>query len=198
MKRLAVALYLAGLVVFGYIGWTVWGSDLWVAQKQEMTVDRVRVESLQTASSGTSTPGSVPQFEIGDTVGVVEIPKIDVTRPVIEGVGDEELKNGVGRLETSSPPSHVGNLVLAGHRVTYGRPFHNVDQLVEGDEIVVEIRGVKYTYHVTGSKIVGPEDLSVLESTEESTITLVACHPKFSAAERYIVFGELSESVDLV
>ena len=92
-------------------------------------------------------------------------------------------------------PGHIGNSVFAGHRVTHTHPFLDVDQLAPGDQVIFDMRDGTYTYAVTSITIVDPSDLSITWPTRTPTITLFACNPKHSAAQRIVVKGKLIKSV---
>ena len=96
-------------------------------------------------------------------------------------------------------PGAVGNTAFAGHRTTYGAPLPRIDELKAGDPLVVESAAAWYVYRVTETRIVTPDQVDVIspvpgEPGAEPTrrmLTLTACHPRFSARQRYIVHGEL-------
>jgi sortase A len=100
-------------------------------------------------------------------------------------------------------PGQVGNFAVAGHRTTYGRPFHNIDLLQKGDIIVVETKSDYVVYAVGRQVIVTPEHVEVIAPVPQrpgvkpaqAWMTMTSCHPKFSARERYIVFAELVKSI---
>ena len=83
-------------------------------------------------------------------------------------------------------------MVLAGHRVTHTHPFRYIDQLVPGDDIIVRDATGTYTYKVTSSQVVTPDQLWIVDQTPGRTITLFACHPPGSATYRYVVHGTLA------
>ena len=95
---------------------------------------------------------------------MVRIPRFgaDYARPVIEGTDRPVLALGVGHYVGTAGPGQVGNFAVAGHRTTYGRPFHDVDRLVDGDRVVVETAGDVYVYEVTSREIVRPSDIGVI------------------------------------
>lgn len=126
-------------------------------------------------------------------IGTIEIPKINMTHKLYEGVWLTVLNVGPGHWPGSAEPGQYGNSVIAGHRVTHSRPFRNIDQLVEGDEIIVTTATGRHLYKVTGSEIVYPKDIWIVDQTPGFTITLFACHPPGSAAQRYVVYGELAD-----
>jgi sortase A len=93
---------------------------------------------------------------------------------------------------------------VAGHRTTYGKPFDRIEELVEGDAIVVRTESIWYVYRVTETAIVYPGYSAAIApvpghkgaAADGRYITLTTCHPKFSASKRYIVYGVLEYWVE--
>lgn len=146
-------------------------------------------------------PASV---EAGEALAVLQFARPGSAQPivredplyVVEGVGVEHLRLGPGHYPDTSLPGQAGNFAVAGHRTTYDAPFSDLDQLVPGDEVWVTDRaGERYTYRVVAQRIVDPDDAGVLAAdplgTGRPLLTLTTCHPRFSNAERLIVFAEL-------
>jgi sortase A len=129
----------------------------------------------------------------GDPIARIEIPGIGVNDIVVAGVGVRDLQKGPGHFPDTPLPGQLGNAAIAGHRTTYGQPFRNVDKLRAGDEIVVTTLAGRFVYRVTGTQIVSPSDYQVVATTrpDVAEITLVSCHPVWSAAQRIIVSGVL-------
>ena len=127
-------------------------------------------------------------------IGTVLIPKIGLVHPIFEGVWLTVVDHGPGHWPGSAMPGHVGNAVFAGHRVTHTHPFLNLDQLAPGDKVVFDMPHGVYTYAVTSITIVLPNDLAITNPTRTPTMTLFACNPKHSAAQRIVVKGKLVES----
>ena len=142
------------------------------------------------ATAAPPTTAPAPLVE-GKAAGVILIPKIGLNEIVVEGVGVEELKGGVGHYPDTKMPGEAGNAALAGHRTTYGAPFNRVDELVNGDEITVTTTAGTFRYAVTEKKIVTPEAVEVLDDTTDNRLTLTTCHPKLSAEKRLIVVAQL-------
>lgn len=99
-------------------------------------------------------------------------------------------------LNTAIPNGFSGNTALFGH----DRPklFNPIHQLKEGDLIEVHTREMIYRYSVTGNLVVGPTDISVMDQTKDSRLTLVTCDGWLSE-NRYIVtanFKELAPNPD--
>jgi sortase A len=133
---------------------------------------------------------------VGDSLTRILIPDIDVNVVVVEGTTASALRAGAGHYPDTPLPCEVGNVSIAGHRTTYGRPFHNVDQLAVGDEITLETPIGSCTYTVNQAPFpVSPTTIEVVANTpEEATLTLTTCHPKGSARQRLIVKATLVSS----
>ncbi len=106
-------------------------------------------------------------------------------------------KIGIGLYTQSKMPGEVGNFSLAGHRTTWGKPFNKIDKLRVGDAIVVETPEGWYTYRFRTLEYVTPTQVDVLLDvpqmpqldTDERYITLTACSPLYSLAERIVAYG---------
>lgn len=122
-----------------------------------------------------------------------------VTDEVVYVVGDvtpAALRRGPGHYPESDEPGGPGNVAIAGHRTTYGSPFWALDELGPGDTVHLTDRsGRTWVYAFHSSAIVAPTDTWVIGpdplGTGEPTLTLTTCHPRFSSAQRLIVWAEL-------
>jgi sortase A len=128
-------------------------------------------------------------------VGTVEIPKIGLVHPVYEGITLTVIDHGPGHWPGSAVPCQRGNSVFPGHRVTHSHPFLNIDLLAPGDQVIFHVKGKDCVYAVTGTQIVVPSDMWVTDPTPTPTVTLIACHPKHSAAQRIVVKGKLIKEI---
>jgi sortase A len=128
-------------------------------------------------------------------VGVIEIPKIGLVHKVFEGVTLTVIDKGPGHWPGSAMPGQRGNTVFPGHRVTNTRPFYDLDKLVNGDQIVFHMPTEDVVYKVTSTQIVRPTDMWVIDPTRSPTVTLIACHPKHSAAQRIVVKGIIAAKI---
>ncbi|MGD9795002.1 MAG: class E sortase [Acidimicrobiia bacterium] len=157
-------------------------------------------DTSDTAPAATGAPAaSLPDFERGDAVARIEIPKIGVDRIVVSGVSRNDLQKGPGHYPDTPMPGQLGNAAIAGHRTTYGAPFFRVNELASGDKITVTTVTGTYLYVVNAEpKIISPSDLSVLNSTKEATLTLTSCHPRYSAKQRIVITATLDTSVSSV
>jgi sortase A len=152
-------------------------------------------KATTTTSSTLPQPEPAPSDPYAPTplvkLGTIEIPKVGEVSPVYEGITLTVINNGPGHWPGSAMPCQTGNSVFPGHRVTHSHPFLNLDLLNAGDQIVFHMPGHDCVYAVTGTQIVRPTDVWVINPTPTATVTLIACHPKHSAAERIVVKGKL-------
>jgi len=162
-----------------------------------------------TARPKASIPPEFLYKDDGEAIARISMPTIGVDKVIVAGVSVEALRIGPGHYPTTVMPGQPGNASIAGHRTTYGAPFHRIDELQPGDEIKVQtIQGV-HTYVVdaqttasgqeVGYFIVDPSATEVLSDFGDNRLTLTACHPKYSARQRIIVTATLvSEPVELI
>ncbi len=135
-------------------------------------------------------------ISVGDGIARIVIPRIGLDAIVVEladMADNESLKKGPGHIQGTAYPGQAGNCVISGHRTTYGAPFRAINELQPGDEIILRTAAGDYTYHAIETRIVEPTDLSVLEQGTDKRVTLTACHPWYSAAQRIIVIGVMEE-----
>jgi sortase A len=128
----------------------------------------------------------------GDAIGRLKIPKIGVSKVIVEGTDTGDLMRGPGRYDDSSLPGLPGTTAIAGHRTTYGAPFRSINKLKRGDSMTLEMPYGKFTYEVIRQRIVDPSDYGVTRSVPgQDRLVLTACHPLYSAAQRIVVFARL-------
>jgi sortase A len=127
----------------------------------------------------------------GDAIGRIRIPRIGASFVVVYGTGTEDLKKGPGLYPETSFPGIPGTTAIAGHRTTYLAPFRHIDELGEGDRIVLEMPYARFTYSVERHLIVDPTDTWVIHRVDHDRLVLSACNPLYSAAQRIIVFARL-------
>jgi sortase A len=194
-----------GVLLLLFAAWQLWWTDV--------VADRAQTRIVQTLEDDFAhgAPGPVSETGIPAAIGkdgafaVVRIPRFgaDFARPVIEGTERPVLALGIGHYVGTAGPGQVGNFAVAGHRTTYGRPFHDVDRLADGDRVVVETAAKVYVYEVISREVVRPWDVQVLDpvpddpkgTPTEALITMTSCHPKYSATQRFVVHGQLVASI---
>ena len=135
----------------------------------------------------------MPSVGVGDSLTRIKIPRIGVDVVVVEGTTASALRAGAGHYPATPLPCEVGNVAIAGHRTTYGRPFHDMDQLEPGDRITLETPIGECTYEVDDDPfIVSPTQTEVVENTPEAAkLTLTTCHPKGSARQRLVLHATM-------
>jgi sortase A len=133
-----------------------------------------------------------PSDNKSGTIGIIAIPKIELSVALSEGVDASTLKYAVGHFTGTPMPGNKGNFCVAGHRsYAYNEYFNRLDELGIGDKITVTTLDGEFTYEVYESKVVKPEETYVLDNTESSEITLVTCTPIRVATHRLIVKGRM-------
>jgi len=106
---------------------------------------------------------------------------------ILEGTDDGTLRRAVGHIPGTPLPGRSGNVAIAGHRDTFFRPLRNVRK---DDEIKLTTLNGSYLYRVDSTRVVEPENIQVLEASDEAILTLVTCYPfNFvgSSPKRFIV-----------
>lgn len=121
----------------------------------------------------------------------IQIPAIGVDAPVVQGDSWEQLKKGVGQRVGTVNPGENGNAVYSAHNDIFGEIFRRLDQLETGDEIVLHTSQEAFVYVVTRKRIVEPTDISVMDSTKNSSVTLISCYPYLIDDQRIVVQGQL-------
>jgi sortase A len=102
---------------------------------------------------------------------------------------------GPGHYPGTPLPGEAGNVAIAGHRTTYGRPFYSLDALSPGAKIFVTTPQGFFQYRVTVVTTVLPWDTSVLAPTAHALLTLTTCQPRYSASHRLVARAVLARSL---
>jgi sortase A len=134
------------------------------------------------------------EYATHENLTKLSIPRIKLEDVVLEGVDAHSLLLGPGHMESSAEPGSPGNAVIAGHRDTF---FRRVHSLHVGDDIYVLRDGHRFHYVVRTRKIVQPNDLSVLKSSDKTQLTLITCYPTHAigpAPQRLIVVATMVAS----
>jgi sortase A len=126
----------------------------------------------------------------GDAIARIDVPRLDLDAVVVNGTEVADLRRGPGRNLESFMPGERKLVYIAGHRTTYAAPFSHIDELRPGDTISLKLPYASFVYRVTGHRIVDDNDLSVLESHGHEELVLQACHPRFFASHRYLVYAQ--------
>ncbi|WP_258525378.1 class D sortase [Paenibacillus sp. YN15] len=140
-------------------------------------------ESAQPTAEPKPTPTPNP------AIAILTIDKINLKLPVLEGATQENMKLAAGHMVETTPLGETGNAAIAAHRaLTKGRLFNRLDEVEEGDRIVIDQKGKRTEYIVFRTFLVEPEDVSVLKGSKtEKILTLITCDPVVNATHRLIV-----------
>jgi LPXTG-site transpeptidase (sortase) family protein len=131
----------------------------------------------------------------GEPITRLEIPKLHVDVLVVQGTSLSALRAGAGHYPGTPLPGNRGNVAIAGHRTTYGRPFNGIDELNPGDLIILTTPVGRFSYKVDRPPwVTDPYDWSVTAPSNDYLLTLTSCHPKGSAAHRIIVRAKLAKT----
>ena len=110
---------------------------------------------------------------------------------LVDGTDHDSLKKGPGRDARSAMPGQNRLVYIAGHRTTYLAPFSHIDAIRPGDAITLQMPYATFTYRAFTHRVVSASDMSVLKSPHHEQLELQACHPRFFATHRYIVYAAL-------
>ena len=127
----------------------------------------------------------------GEPIGRIVIGRIGLKMVVVDGTDESSLEKGPGRDLRSYMPGQDRLVYIAGHRTTYLAPFSHIDSIRPGDVIRLEMPYATFVYRMTRHTVVPATDMSVLQSPKHEELELQACHPRFFATHRYIVYAKL-------
>lgn len=155
------------------------------------TVEARRFQAERAAEFAEAAMSYAPiTVRAGGLVGMLDVPRLELTTPVIEGDDDTTLKRAVGHLPDTPLPWENGNSALAGHRDGLFRPLKDIKV---GDEIRFRTSREELRYRVTDTAIVRPDDVSVLERRAKPSLTLITCYPFYyvgNAPKRFVIHAE--------
>jgi sortase A len=185
---MSAVLFVAGAGLFAYpVGTDV---SAWITQQR---LGRTFGDAGMQASYRTH------MVAVGVALTRLRVPRIGLNALVVQGTSPSALRAGAGHYVGSPLPGESGNVAIAGHRTTYGRPFNRLDELKPGDEAVLDTPIATYVYKVVAPFdghpnpwVVRPSDVSVLDRTAGHELTFTTCNPKGSAAQRLVLRLELT------
>ncbi len=202
-----------GLLILLFVAYQLWGTGIVESHSQAQLRQRLEAQlrraeqhpttttTTKPGSGTTTTTGSGDQPIVGptiaapndgDPVGLLTIAKIGLTKVIVQGTSESDLRQGPGHYPGTPLPGEEGNAAIAGHRTTYGAPFYDLDKLARGDPIVIKTVQGTFTYHVTTTLIVSPADTAVVDNTPTPELTLTTCNPRFSSSQRLVVHAALA------
>lgn len=155
-------------------------------------------DSLQTrlerelVKGSTRTAYLASEIPVGSSLTRIKAPVMDLDTVVVQGVTMSALQAGAGHYPETPLPCERGNVAIAGHRTTFGKPFADLEKLSLGDEITLETPIGTCTYAVSVAPFeVDPADVDVIAPTDGAQLTLTTCHPEGSARQRLVVHATL-------
>jgi sortase A len=220
MRRLPKLLIVLGGLAFAYAAtsalWREPVSDLYARAQQhrlERELDRATAAYAErsnpdavadaTLVAGNAAPArsrertparTVPRVALGHPLARLSIPRIGLRTVVVEGTRASDLRNGPGHYEMTALPGTGKLVAIAGHRTTFGAPFRHIDDLRGGDMIEISTVYGRFRYRVFEHEIVAKDDWTILRPRTFETLVLSACHPLYSARQRWVVYARLVES----
>lgn len=187
ITALALVCALAGGGLLAY----PFATDLWAA----------RLQSGLVSGLANADEYRLGKIRSGEALTRLQIPKLDVDVMVVEGTSLAALRAGAGHYPKTPLPGEAGNVAIAGHRTTYGRPFSRLDELQPGDRVVLTTPLARHVYEInTEPYVVEPTDWTPIDTYPRSGsfLTLTTCHPEGSASQRIITRAELVRSTDTI
>jgi sortase A len=195
-----------GLVLLLFVAYELWWTGLTTRHDQHNLLNSLRHEWAR--GENLSDP------PLGSGIAILRIPRFGTNYSfvVVQGTSTADLIKGPGHYPNTALPGQIGNFTVAGHRTTYLHPFYDINQLRPGDPIVLETRTMWFTYRVQNvprttaryQEIVSPSDVSVSYPVPDQpnasrvptqrVITLTSCNPRYSASQRIIVHGVLTDA----
>lgn len=120
----------------------------------------------------------------------IRIPALNVFAPIVQGDGWEQLKKGVGQHIGSANPGEKNNVVLTAHNDVFGEIFRDLDKLKPGDQVILYTSQHSYTYLVTRTIIVEPNQVDVMAPGKDAIVTLISCYPYMVDKKRIVVTAQ--------
>lgn len=186
-----------GVVVLLFAAYQIWGKTAEITNAQS-DLDQ-QLEDSWADEDDDPTLEPVP----GNAVARLYMPQI---RPepwvIVEGTELADIETAPGHYEDSAMPGEPGNFAVAGHNVP--AIFRHIDVLQPGDEIVIETKTNFFIYEITGNEIVKPTNIDVVAPIPNQPgvepgdgdfyLTFTTCYPWWDNYERFIVYGQLSDT----
>lgn len=212
MKKLAYSLFIIGLclILFPIVrewhyDWkqerllTEWGQTgpqvSTVNSEQQLAKSNDKLTQLFVNSISDEEPTQKPaaNSESKPSFGIIEIAKIKLKLPIMEGATNENMKFAAAHLSETNKLGEIGNAAIAAHRArTKGRLFNRLNEIEVGDEITVKQKDQQFVYTVFKVSRVKPTDISVLgRNDKDSILTLITCDPLVNPTHRLIVQAKL-------
>ncbi|MFL6559412.1 MAG: class D sortase [Bacillus sp. (in: firmicutes)] len=191
-SKFPLLIILTGLILIGFGLWqfidTKTQTYTSLKQAKELIAD-------QPADAPKNRGETTPPPDMGETVGILDIPKIKAELAIVEGTDPDDLEKGVGHYKGSYFPDDQGQIVLSGHRDTV---FRKLGELEIGDSLKMKMPYGSFTYEIIATEIVKSDDTSIITlQHEKEELILTTCYPfryVGNAPKRYIIYAKLKSS----
>ncbi|MEO1936419.1 MAG: class GN sortase [Myxococcales bacterium] len=158
--------------LLGLLGLALVANGLWIPVKAELAQLLIKA-SWQRVQQGEDRSRPWPWADTWPVARLVA-PRLDKDLYVLAGATGQSMAFGPAHVSSSSPPGGPDNIVLAGHRDTH---FAFLQDLVEGDELVIETENGVDRYRVDGRRVVHESRTELLLPTGRAELTLITCFP---------------------
>lgn len=176
MRYVQTLLFIGGSLALGFCAFVYFNAAIYQARE-----DRDLERTLRLAAP--PVPHAAEVFQASR----LEIPRIDLSVMVLEGVQSGILRKGAGHIPGTAFPNEAGNVGIAAHRDSFFRKLRNIRA---NDQITLTTLQGSYQYAVDWTRVVEPTDISVLSPSNDRILTLVTCYPFYyvgPAPQRFIV-----------
>ncbi|AIM15819.1 class D sortase [Neobacillus sedimentimangrovi] len=198
LKKVPLLLTLTGMIVIGLGLWQLIDSKIKtntsLKEAKKIVIGQTEKQVMIKRPSKNMV-GEVPKM--GDTIGLLVIPRIQAELAIIEGTDPDELEKGVGHFKGSFFPGENGQIVLSGHRDTV---FRRLGELKVGDLLNMQMSNGTFQYEITNMKIVDEDDRSIITlQNEKEELILTTCYPFHyigNAPQRYIIYAKLKNPLN--
>lgn len=190
LKWFGIACLMVAAGIGGYIAWLLWGTGLTTSAYQHDQRPAF-AKIIDTKAPKQAPPAGVLPLR-GSAYAELIIPRVEFDMIVVEGTDTESLKKGPGHYpDTADPWDSTGRVGIAGHRTTYLAPFYRLDSMQVGDPMTLRTEYGTFDYRVTRVFIVPSAGSGfVLEQTDEPSLVLTTCNPRYSSSQRLIVTAD--------
>jgi sortase A len=203
LRYVEVSLWLVAIASLGYCSVAYAGAAIHQhRQKALLRADRMEnglaaVAAARDVAVPSLTSAAEPSATLGyGVLGTIEIPRLDISSIVEEGVDSSTLWEAVGHIPGTALPGQNGNSALASHRDTY---FRGLEDVQSGDLIIFKSPAANFRYRVESTQIVDANATDALPDSTTPTLSLVTCYPFHyigSAPQRFIVTARAESAAE--
>lgn len=206
LKKIIIAMVVAAIVLAAYLLLNYRVTDPQIEAPPEV---ESQTEPESEPEPGHSDGQEEPKYPVGKLIitseresyrdgdMILEIPRLELKVPVMNGTDSEALEKGVGLFDYSQLPGpDNSNVSIAGHRDIHGKEFYYIDLITAGDYLYLYYGGKKYTYEYAETFITHDSDWDPIRVKEDACITLQSCDPIGTSLNRIFVVGKLVDTAD--